>query len=122
MPRLAEELRILHAIENHEGMEGRFNACAAAYMRLHGGVRADKGLRNDLNAWGPVCRKHQSATTLEEFARSTMSGSAVTVTNIHQAKGMEWDYVFVVGVTDACCPTLGPRSKAPWTWSGPSYT
>lgn len=85
-------------------MEGRFNACAAAYMRLHGGVRADKALRNDLNAWGPVCRKHQSATTLEEFARSTMSGSAVTVTNIHQAKGMEWDYVFVVGVTDGVLP------------------
>jgi superfamily I DNA/RNA helicase len=33
-----------------------------------------------------------------------MTEAAVTVANIHQAKGLEWDHVFVVGVTDGVRP------------------
>lgn len=67
-------------------------------------IHANKKMRNDLNGWAPVCRTHPRAQALEAHARSMMNEMAVTVTNIHQAKGMEWDYGFLLGATDGVLP------------------
>ncbi|RYE41145.1 MAG: ATP-dependent helicase [Hyphomicrobiales bacterium] len=83
---------------------GRFSGCVSAYLRLMGGIRANKEMRMDLNAWAPLCRHHQTADALDAHARSLNAKAAVTVTNIHQAKGLEWDHVFVVGVTEGVLP------------------
>lgn len=83
---------------------GRFTGCSSAYLRLQGGIRADKELQIDLNAWAPLCRTHNTADALDRHARQLMGKSAVNVTNVHQAKGMEWDHVFVVGVTEGLLP------------------
>ncbi|RUR70931.1 ATP-dependent helicase [Variovorax guangxiensis] len=93
-------------------LETRYMGCVRAYLRLRGGVRADKELRNYLNAWQPMCRAFGSAAELHARAVQDVAGDAVTVTTIHQAKGMEWDYVFVVGVTDGVLPDSRSKSKA----------
>lgn len=83
---------------------GRFTRCSSAYLRLLGGIRADKGLQIDLNAWAPLCWTHRSADAMYRHAKQLMGKTAVTVTNVHQAKGMELDHVFVVGVTEGLLP------------------
>lgn len=40
-----------------------------------------------------------------------MGKSAVSVTNVHQAKGMEWDHVFVVGVTEGLLPDFSAAAQ-----------
>ena len=86
------------------GLEHRYQACARAYMRLWGGVNADKALRNALRAWEPLCRAFDSASEAERHARCMYSKEAVTCSTIHAAKGMEWDYVFLIGVTQGVLP------------------
>ena len=60
----------------------------------------------------PPSRAFCSAAELHTRAVQDVAGDAVTVTTIHQAKGMEWDYVFVVGVTDGVLPDSRSKSKA----------
>lgn len=92
-------------------LETRYMGCVQAYLRLRGGIRADKELRAHLNAWQPICRAFGSATELHARVLQDVAGDAVTVTTIHQAKGMEWEYVFVVGVTDGVLPDSRSKSK-----------
>ncbi|WP_375338396.1 3'-5' exonuclease [Variovorax paradoxus] len=40
--------------------------------------------------------------------------STLTVRTIHQAKGMEWDYIFVIGVTGGVPPDTQSQ-KSNWT-------
>ncbi|WP_019656455.1 3'-5' exonuclease [Variovorax atrisoli] len=92
-------------------LETRYMGCAQAYLRLRGGIRADKDLRNYLNAWQPMCRAFGTAAELQARALQDVASDAVTVTTIHQAKGMEWDHVFVVGVTDGVLPDSRSKLK-----------
>ena len=92
------------AVAQSQHLETRYMGCVQAYLRLRGGIRADKELRNYLNAWQPMCRAFGSAAELHARVVQDVAGNAVTVTTIHQAKGMQWAYVFVVGVTDGILP------------------
>lgn len=83
---------------------GRFTGSTSAYLRLMGGLRANKEMQMDLNAWAPLCRTYSTADALDRHAQRLIGTSAVTVTNVHQAKGMEWDHVFVMGVTEGVLP------------------
>lgn len=99
------------AVVQSRHLETRYMGCLQAYLRLRGGVRADKDLRAHLNNWQPTCRAFGSAAELNARVLRDVAGDAVTVTTIHQAKGMEWDYVFVVGVTDGVLPDSRNKSK-----------
>lgn len=91
---------------------GRFTGCSAAYLRLLGGhQRANKGVHKDLNDWAPLCRTLPTADQLERHAHTLMDEPAVTVTNIHQAKGLEWDHVFVVGATEGVLPDFRAQAQ-----------
>jgi DNA helicase-2/ATP-dependent DNA helicase PcrA len=94
-----------------KGLEHRYQACARAYMRLRGGVNADKVLRNTLRAWEPLCRKFDSAAEAERHARRMYSKDAVICSTIHAAKGLEWDYVFLIGVTQGVLPDRRAQTK-----------
>lgn len=93
------------------GLEHRYQACARAYMRLRGGVNADKALRNALRAWEPLCREFDSAAEAERHARRMYSKDAVICSTIHAAKGLEWDYVFLIGVTQGVLPDRRAHTK-----------
>lgn len=106
---VSETAKVAAAQSRH--LETRYMGCVQAYLRLRGGIRADKDLRAHLNAWQPMCRAFGSAAELHSRALQDVADDAVTVTTIHQAKGMEWDYVFVVGVTDGVLPDSRSKSK-----------
>ena len=84
-------------------LEGRYQLCGKTYLRLCGGVRKDPDVRADVNRWEPLCRGQQDTKTMKAKIRS-MRIDAVITSTIHSAKGGEWDYVFVVGVTDGLLP------------------
>lgn len=92
------------SIRGATSLEGAYKACVHAYLRLHGGINAHKPLRNALNRWdartrGFACAAEMAAH-VEEMARAT----AIACSTIHAAKGMEWDHVFVLGVTQGVFP------------------
>lgn len=91
-------------IRGATSLEGAYRACVRIYLRLHGGINAHKPLRNALNRWDArargFARAAEMTTNVEEIARAT----AITCSSIHAAKGMEWDYVFVLGVTQGVLP------------------
>lgn len=106
---VSETVKVAAAQSRH--LETRYMGCVQAYLRLRGGVRADKDLRTHLNNWQPMCRAFGSAAELHARVLQDVAGDAVTVTTIHQAKGMEWDHVFVVSVTDGVLPDSRNKSK-----------
>lgn len=83
---------------------GRVKDSSGSYLRLHGGINAHKPLRNALNRWDARTRGFgcaaEMAAHVEEMARTT----AITCSTVHAAKGMEWDHVFVLGITDGVLP------------------
>jgi DNA helicase-2/ATP-dependent DNA helicase PcrA len=85
-------------------LEARYKLCARAYLRLRGGIQADKPLRNFLNQYQPLCRKFPSAREMGEHIETVAKGTPVCFTTIHAAKGREWDHVFVVGATEGILP------------------
>ena len=106
---VSETAKVAAAQSRH--LETRYMGCVQAYLRLRGGVRADKDLRAHLNNWQPMCRAFGTVSELQSRVLQDVAGDAVTVTTIHQAKGMEWDHVFVVGVTDGVLPDNRNKSK-----------
>lgn len=94
-----------------KGLEHRYQACARAYVRLRGGVNADKVLRNALKNWESLCRKFDSAAEAERHARRMYSKDAVICSTVHAAKGLEWDYVFLIGVTQGVLPDRRAQTK-----------
>jgi DNA helicase-2/ATP-dependent DNA helicase PcrA len=106
---VSETAKVAAAQSRH--LETRYMGCVQAYLRLRGGIRADKDLRTHLNNWQPMCGAFGSASELHARVAQDVAGDAVTVTTIHQAKGMEWDHVFVVGVTDGVLPDSRNKSK-----------
>ncbi len=83
---------------------GRYIECAKAYMRLHGGVRANKHLQHDLNRWQPIALKYQKSSEMQRALRIMTDDNAVVTGTIHAAKGQEWSRVYVIGVTDGVLP------------------
>ena len=93
----------LRKVARAPSLEGRYRLCAKVYLRLMGGVRRDKQLRADVNRWEASTRCFKTAGDMMEAVRS-LQPMAVTTSSIHKAKGDEWDYVFVVGVTEGHLP------------------
>lgn len=85
-------------------LESRYRQCADAYVRLQGGIYHARALYIDLQQWTPRCRDFPDAAPMHAAVQATIGQPAVTTTNIHRAKGREWDHVFVVGVTDGILP------------------
>ncbi|WP_295852871.1 ATP-dependent helicase [uncultured Xylophilus sp.] len=92
-------------------LEGRYRMCALAFLRLHGGVRANKGMRDQLNAWTPRCRDFADAAAMAQQLRAVQGRKAIHCSSIHGAKGMEWDYVFVLGMTEGVLPDRRAKTK-----------
>ncbi|OOG57990.1 ATP-dependent helicase [Polaromonas sp. C04] len=93
-------------------LESRYSQCAAAYLRWRGGINADKPLRNYLNEFEPLCRKTDTARAMKRQVLALGSGTPITFSTVHRAKGREWDYVFVVGVTDGLWPIYHCKTEA----------
>jgi DNA helicase-2/ATP-dependent DNA helicase PcrA len=91
-------------ITGGKSTEGTYRACVRAYLRLHGGVNANKALRNALNRWEPRSRSFASAAEMSAHVHRIAGTDAIACSTIHAAKGMEWDYVFVLGVTEGVLP------------------
>jgi DNA helicase-2/ATP-dependent DNA helicase PcrA len=102
------EARALSKVVQIPSLEGRYQLCAKAYLRLMGGVRANPELRADLNRWAPLARGYSNAQKMWNAVRAMKSKGVVTGT-IHSAKGCEWDHVLVVGVTDGYLPLYHSR-------------
>lgn len=98
-----KEALALNKAARLRSLEGRYRLCAAAYLRLMGGVRKDPELRADVNRWEPWCRSYESALTMRAAIQKMPAKGVVTGT-IHSAKGGEWDHVLIVGATDGLLP------------------
>lgn len=84
--------------------EGTLRQLTGAFVRLNGGEREAPTLAKDLYAWTSQARQQPTAKCMLAHVGRTLTADAVTCTNIHRAKGMEWDHVFVVDVTDGILP------------------
>jgi DNA helicase-2/ATP-dependent DNA helicase PcrA len=92
------------AVRSHT-LEGAYGQCAAAYLALLGGARGsgNQEALHEVNRWQPMCRDYSGAKQMRAALRG-MSAEWITTSTIHQAKGMQWPYVFIVGVTDGILP------------------
>lgn len=96
----------LRAVRN-SSLAGRFAQAGLAYLKLCGGQRDNKHLRDRLNLWTGAARGMSSMARLRrelETQAVPLSTPAVTLASIHAAKGGQWDHVFVLGVTDGLMP------------------
>lgn len=86
-------------------LEGRYVLAAKAYVRLLGGARAAAGkmVRDDVNRWAPLCRRHETASDMRAAVLG-LDRDAVVTSTIHAAKGREWPHVMLVGATDGVLP------------------
>jgi DNA helicase-2/ATP-dependent DNA helicase PcrA len=104
------EARALVKAARVPSLDGRYRLCAAAYLRLLGGVRTNADVRADVNRWEPACRPYARARDMATAIRA-MQPSAVVTATIHAAKGREWDHVLVMGVTDGLLPLYLSRDQ-----------
>jgi DNA helicase-2/ATP-dependent DNA helicase PcrA len=95
---------------NH--LEARYKLCARAYLRLRGGLRSNKPLRNFLNEYQPLCRQFDSAPVMAEHIERLANATPILFSTIHAAKGREWDHVFIVGATEGLLPDHRAKSAA----------
>lgn len=91
-------------IPGGKSTEGAYRVCVRAYLKLHGGINANTGLRNALNRWEPLSRRFACAAEMSAHVHKIAGSDAIACSTIHAAKGMEWDYVFVLGVTEGVLP------------------
>jgi DNA helicase II / ATP-dependent DNA helicase PcrA len=94
----------LERAKRMSSLGGRYTECANAYLRLRGGLRANKNMHHDLNRWQPICGKYRKALSMRRELRLMADEAAVVTGTIHAAKGREWSHVYVVGVTDGVLP------------------
>lgn len=91
-------------------LEGRYMRCSSIYLVLRGGVRADDKRRDDVCRWIPVCRFHADARSMRDAVRQMDGAGGVITSTINQAKGGEWEHVFIVGVADGQMPNYLARN------------
>jgi DNA helicase II / ATP-dependent DNA helicase PcrA len=89
---------------NAPTFEGRFQQCRDVYLRLIGGKRKNEDARTAINEWVPRCRAFENPIGLRDEIARVDAKASVTTSTIHAAKGMEWAYVFVVGLTEGVLP------------------
>ncbi|PIG00375.1 UvrD-helicase domain-containing protein [Comamonas sp. 26] len=101
--------RSLQKAASSSSLEGRYKECRDIYLKVLGGVRSNKDVRDGLNFWGAKCRDYSNGL---EMLRATKQEKPVVQTmTIHKAKGGEWDHVFVVGVADGELPIFHAKSE-----------
>lgn len=87
--------------EHREGLD----AASAWFRRVQAAVEEQPGLRADLwierNSYDPAA---------DTFLASPGRGGGVAVMTVHQAKGLEWDHVFVPGMVEGRFPVTA-RSR-----------
>lgn len=90
-------------------IEGQYKALCGVYLRLIGGARENKDVRNELAAWEPGFRRCQTLDAALAVGRGQVGG--VTLSTIHAAKGGEWDHVLLIGVTDGLLPIYHAKDE-----------
>lgn len=86
-------------------LDSIFRPCADAFFSIVGrGGDAFKEVRNEVAKWEPIAATHASGTSLLQHFSDLNAQARVTTSTIHGAKGMEWQHVLVVGVTEGLCP------------------
>lgn len=100
----------LHKALTIHSLEGRYRICAESYLQLLGGVRKNLELRAEVNRFEPISRMHKNATKMYNALKNMDTRSVVTST-IHAAKGQEWDYVFIIGVTEGLLPIYHSKNE-----------
>ncbi len=107
--RLSGAVKRLHTGCKTSSISGRFRQATLAYMyaygdELEGGDR--KALRNDLSRWLPSASRAQSPRTMWDEIRKMEKSNVgrVHLSTIHASKGLEWDTVIVLGVTEGVLP------------------
>lgn len=101
--------RSLQKAASSSSLEGRYKECRDIYLKVLGGVRADKEVRDGLNFWLGKCRQYDDSPEMLHATKQVKS--VVQTMTIHAAKGGEWDHVFVVGVADGELPIFHAKSE-----------
>ena len=107
--RVDDALKELRRLRCGSSIEGLYKALCGVYLRLIGGVRQNKDVRNELAAWEPVFRRCQALDEAMVVGRGQVSD--VTLSTIHAAKGREWDHVLLIGVTDGRLPIYHAKDE-----------
>ncbi len=107
--RVDSALKELRKLRCGSSIEGQYKALCGVYLRLIGGARENKDVRNELAAWEPVFRRSQTLDEAMAVGRGPVGG--VTLSTIHAAKGGEWDHVLLMGVTDGRLPIYHAKDE-----------
>lgn len=86
-------------------LEGRYIGARKIYEKLlrhHGSLTID--LRAELGRWEPLLSKFACAAALRKCLCELRKLPPITTSTIHRAKGGEWNYVLVLGITDGSIP------------------
>ncbi|TXD01806.1 ATP-dependent helicase [Burkholderia pseudomallei] len=98
-------LRMLIKAARIPSFEGRYVMATRIYLRL---ARASgdmpKNLVSELGRWQATSRRFSAVRAFREHIAALRMQAPVVTSSIHGAKGGEWDYVIVLGVTDGSIP------------------
>lgn len=98
-------LRMLTKAWRIPSFEGRYVMATRIYLRL---ARATgdmpKNLASELGRWQATSRRFRTVRAFREHIATLRMQAPVVTSSIHGAKGGEWDYVIVLGVTDGSIP------------------
>ncbi|WP_368042250.1 UvrD-helicase domain-containing protein [Burkholderia metallica] len=98
-------LRMLAKASRIPSFEGRYVMATRIYLRL---ARAagdmPKNLVSELGRWQATSRRFKTVRAFREHIATLRMQAPVVTSSIHGAKGGEWDYVIVLGVTDGSIP------------------
>lgn len=98
-------LRMLTKAWRIPSFEGRYVMATRIYLRL---ARATgdmpKNLASELGRWQATSRRFRTVRAFREHIATLCMQAPIITSSIHGAKGGEWDYVIVLGVTDGSIP------------------